>query len=694
MDKDNVLRLLIVETSQNDAEIIASVLCNAGYAVRARNAEDGEDMARALQDQVPDLVICSTELDGFDLGEAVELLARTGKTIPVIATATSPDEGAVIDALRSGARDLVGKAQPDHLQLVVGRELEFIHAQHTLRRNDAMIRESRKRCQALLESSRDAITYVHEGMHVYANRAYLELFGYSEFSELEGTPIMDMVAPGDHAKFKEFLRRHVKGGEAPDTLELSGLLPDGNTFDAAMNLAPATIDGEPCTQIIIRSRLDQEELEKKIRQLSMKDIVTGLYNRQYLMDALNETVSHAGTGGARSALLYIVLDDFKGIKERVGVAGSDLVMGDVARLLEGRVGEHDVLARFGDNTFALITPEPDPAAVRRLADGLRTAVADHISEVGTTSVATTCSIGIAAVTEEVADAQDILWQADFACEKAQSAGGNRVEVFNPTVEQGSAKDRQRQWVERIRTALEKDRFHLVYQPIISLHGDANEMYEVLLRMLDEDGGELVPGDFLAPTEQAGLMADVDRWVFGHAIGVLAQRLQSGIRTRFFVKLSAASIIDGGLAEWLSETLKERRLPGDAIVLEIAESVAFTHLKQAKALVKQTRELHCGLALDHFGSGLNSFNLIKHLPADYLKIDGMFIRDLAQSQETQETVKSLTDMAHFMGKLTIAEWVEDAGTLAVLWQCGVNYIQGYFLQEPDVTLSYDFGEGAL
>ncbi|HDK03182.1 MAG TPA: EAL domain-containing protein, partial [Gammaproteobacteria bacterium] len=161
-----------------------------------------------------------------------------------------------------------------------------------------------------------------------------------------------------------------------------------------------------------------------------------------------------------------------------------------------------------------------------------------------------------------------------------------------------------------------------------------------------------------------------------------------------VKLSAASIIGGDLVEWLSETLKERRLPGDAVVLEIAESVAFTHLKQAKALVKQIRELHCGLALDHFGSGLNSFNLVKHLPADYLKIDGTFMRDLAENRETQDTVKSLTDMAHSMGKLTIAEWVEDAGTLAVLWQCGVNYIQGYFLQEPDATLSYDFSEGVL
>ncbi len=694
MEKDNVLRLLIVESSQNDAEIIASVLRNAGYAVRARNAEDAEDVDTALREQAPELVICSTEVDGLSLSELVERLRRSGNPVPVIAVATKVDGTDVVDALRAGARDLVSKSQADHLQLVVAREMESVRAQRALRRNDAALRESQKRCQALLESSRDAIAYVHEGMHVYANRAYLELFGYGALDELEGTPIMDMVAPDDHAKFKEFLRGHGGGGEGTDAVELRGLLPDGSTFDATMERSPASIDGEPCTQIVIRSRVDQAELEKKIKQLSMKDLVTGLFNRQCLMESLNAALTRAETDGAHSALLHIVLDDFKGMKERVGVAGGDLVLGDLARLLERHVGEDAILARFGDDTFSLIVPADDAGAAETLAETLRAAVADHISEVGTTSVTATCSIGIVRIGTETTEVQELLNQAEFACEKARKAGGNRVEVFDRAAEQSSAKDRHEQWVNRIRTALGHDRFRLVYQPIVSLHGDANEMYEVLLRMLAEDGGEMVPGEFLGPTEQAGLMGDVDRWVLEHAIDVLAQRMQSGVRTRFFVKLSATSIVDPGLAEWLSEALKARRLPGDALVLEVSESVAVTHLKQAKALIKRTKELHCGLAIEHFGSGLNPFNLVKHLPADYLKIDGAFMRDLAESQESQETVKSLTDMAHSMGKLTIAERVEDAGTLAVLWQCGVNYIQGYFLQEPDVSLSYDFSEGVL
>lgn len=694
MDKDNVLRLLIVEASLNDAEIIASVLRNAGHAVRANNVEDAEDMQAALKTQIPDLVIGSMDLPDFGLNEVMELLAQTGKTIPVIAsTATWGDETAVVQALRAGARDLISKEQPEHLQLVVGRELEFIHAQRALRRNDASLRESEKRCHALLESSRDAIAYVHEGMHVYANQAYLELFGYAAFEELEGTPIMDMVAPDDHNRFKEFLRNYGKG-DVDGQIELHGLLPDGNTFDALLELAPASIEGEACTQIIIRSQLDQKELEQKIKQLSMKDLVTGLFNRQYLMDALDDAVSRAESKGTPSSLLQIALDDFKTIKEKVGIAASDLVVGDVAKLLQSHVPEGDVLARFGDNAFALITHVADPAGVSTVAESIRAAIADHISEVGTNSVTTTCSIGVSLINEDACATQDILGQADLACEKAHGAGGNRVEVFNAAVEQRSGMEKQQQWTDRIQSALDQNRFRLVYQPIVSLHGDANEMYEVLLRMVDENGQEIPPNEFLAPTEQAGLMATVDRWVLAHAVGVLAQRLQAGIHTRFFVKLSAASITDETLIPWLSDLLKEHRLPGDGLVLELSESVAFTHLKGAKALVKRTRELHCGLALEHFGSGLNSFNLVKHLPADYLKIDGTFMRDLAENAETQDTVKSLTDMAHSMGKLTIAEWVEDAGTLAVLWQCGVNYIQGYFLQEPDVTLTYDFSEGVL
>ncbi|MHB1239142.1 MAG: putative bifunctional diguanylate cyclase/phosphodiesterase [Gammaproteobacteria bacterium] len=694
VDKENVLRLLIVETSLNDAEIITSVLRNAGHAVRASSVEDAEDLQAALKDQIPDLVICSTELPDFGLNEVMKFLAETGKTIPVIASAARwGDEGAVVEALRAGARDLVSKEQPEHLQLVVNRELEFIHAQRALRRNDASLRESEKRCHALLESSRDAIAYVHEGMHVYANRAYLELFGYNAFEELEGTPIMDMVAPDDHSRFKEFLRNHGTGDVAGQ-IELHGLLPDGNTFDALLELAAASVEGEACTQIIIRSQLDQKELEQKIKQLSMKDLVTGLYNRQFFMDTLDEAVSRAGTKGTASALLQIVLDDFRAIKEQVGIAASDLVVGDLAKLLQSRVPEGDVLARFGDNTFALLTGQADPDGIHALAESIRSAVSDHISEVGTSSVTTTCSIGISRINDETGGTQEVLGQADLACAKAQAANGNCIEIFNAAAEQRSGKEKQQQWTERIQAALDNGRFRLVYQPIVSLHGDANEMYEVLLRMVDENGQEIPPNDFLAPTEQAGLMTTVDRWVFSHAVEVLAQRLQAGIHTRFFVKLAAASITDETLVPWLSDLLKEHRLPGDGLVLELSESVAFTHLKAAKTLVKRTRELHCGLALEHFGSGLNSFNLVKHLPADYLKIDGTFMRDLAENTETQDTVKSITDMAHSMGKLTIAEWVEDAGTLAVLWQCGVNYIQGYFLQEPDTTLGYDFSEGVL
>jgi multidomain signaling protein FimX len=187
---------------------------------------------------------------------------------------------------------------------------------------------------------------------------------------------------------------------------------------------------------------------------------------------------------------------------------------------------------------------------------------------------------------------------------------------------------------------------------------------------------------------------VDRWVIAHSIHAVAERRRAGHETTLFVKLSAQSLQDEELLPWLSQELQTQRLQGDSLVFEVAEATAVTHLKQVKALSKGLQELHCGFSLEHFGNGMNSFQLLKHLSVDYLKIDGSFMHNLATDQENQTLVKSMTEMAHSMGKTTIAEFVEDANSLAVLWQCGVNFIQGHFLAEPTSTLDYDFaGEQA-
>lgn len=695
MNKEQqILRLIIIEETQNDAEAIANVLRNAGQAVRFMYVGNQDSLETALDQQRPDIVICSLGLETLDMEQLNAVLSARSLSIPIIAIGHEAGEPQVIEALRAGAIDLVSFDQPEHLQLVVAREQRNLDMQRDLHFYRTGHKESERRCRTLLDSSRDAIAYVHDGMHIYANSSYLEMFGFEDLDEIEGTPIMDMVASDDLATFKEFLRTYGKEPDGPDRLDVKCTSAKGS-FKAKMEFTQASIDSEPCTQIIIRDQMvGDKELEQKLKYLSKQDVLTGLFNRQYFMEELDIAVSNARAGSGNGSLFYILLDNFKSVKESVGLGASDLVVSDVAHLLKEQIADLGMPARFGDNSFTVLLKDKDATAAQALADQLRHAIEEHIIDVEGRTITITVSVGISLITESAPDAHELLSRADLACEVARSSGGNRVHLHNPVADEQIGREREQQWNHLIREALAEDRFHLVYQPIVSLQGETDEKYEVLLRMRDSEGEDIRPGQFLPVAVQTGQIADIDRWVLSKAINVLAERRRGGANTVFFIKLSGTTLEDQDLPLWINQQLKDARLASDAIVLEIAEADASQYLKSVKAFVTAISGLHCKTSIEHFGSSPNSFQLLKHLPVDYLKIDGKFIHHLMSDSDNQAMVKSIVDMARSMNKICIAEFVEDASSLTVLFQHGVHYIQGYFLAEPAEGLNYDFSEGSI
>jgi len=690
MDKDHTLRLLIIEESRNDAEALANILRNAGQASRPTFAEDLEDISVALDQQVPELMLCAMGLEAVSLADVATVLEQRELSVPLIAIAESADEKDIIEAMRQGAADLCSYDQPEHLQLVVKREMSQIKTGQSAQNYELKFRESEKRARILMESSHDAIAYVHEGMHIFANSPYLEMFGFSELEEIEGTPILDMVAPEDHDEFKDFLRNYSKDGEQEGSLETHGMLPDGKKFDAEMEFAPASIDGEPCTQIIIRSQAgSSEELERKLKYLSKQDVLTGLYNRQYFIEELELAVTDALSGSSSAAVIYLVMDNFKQIKDNLGIGAADMVISDIGNLLHDQAQENDIVARFGDHSFALLRRDCDSEAIQALSENLRHIVEEHIADVKEQSVTTTCSIGMSIVAESTPSAHEVISRADLACEVARSSGGNRVHLHNPVVDEKLGKERDQQMHALIKDALERDQFQLLYQPIVSLQGEEGGKYEVLLRMLNDEGDHILPTQFLPIAEQTGQITEIDRWVIQNAIRTLTEHRAQGADTQFFIKISAATLQHGELLQYIGNCMKVTRLPGHALTFEIAEKHAAQHLKHAKVFVKTLQELHCKTALEHFGAGPNSFQLLKHLPVDFLKIDGSFIHNLASDNDNQAMVRSILATANSMNRQCIAEYVQDAHSLAVLWQSGIQFIQGNFLQEPSEALDYDF-----
>ena len=685
--QENVIKILLVEDSVEEAEQLISMLRNGGIAVRPARAGNADELQAQLAAQAPDLLLVNLAVRSIPLKAAAAAANATGKDIAVIAVTAKADEDTVANAFVEGARALILRNRAEHVQSVVRREFEALLMRRSVRRLEAALRETERRCEALLDSSRDPIAYVHEGMHVRANKAYLEIFGFEDFEDIEGMSILDMIAANDADDFKTLLKKLSKGEKPPQKLNLKAQRGDGSTFDATMEFAEASYEGEPCQQIIFRQQTANVELAKELDALRSKDLVTDLFNRQYCLSELERMVGEAAKGRNDQALLLIEPDNFKSLLDTVGLGNADLLLGDMANLMRRHLKDTDIAGRFGEHAFGVLLGGRNADAVRHLAETIRHAFEERIFEVGKQSVNANVSIGGTLIGEKNANAQIILNQASGALRTAQTEGGNRVNVFDPAAKDKADEEKNKHWLTLIKDALANNGFVLFYQPIVSLHGAEGEFYEILLRM-NGPKGEIAPNFFMPVAEQNGLLAAIDRWVISTAIKALAEREKAGHKTTFFVKLTPQSLDDQTLLPWIAQQLKNARLRGDALVFEMPESKVVTSLKPARAFVTGLKQLHCGFALEQFGSGLNSFQLLKHVDASYLKLDRNFMAELPKNKEHQEKIKELCDQAHHAGKLTVAEFVEDAASMSILFSCGVNFVQGNFLQEPEKVMAYE------
>ena len=687
-DKD-LLRVMTLFEASEEAERLVNVLRNAGEIVRDLRAEDAEDMETLLHENPVDIILAKQRLTYFTALEALDVLQRLGRDIPlvVICEPQTPDAG--LAEMEAGAADAVCADQEARLLLVVRREVDSLRNRKGLRRCEQMLHESEKRARNLIDHSRDAIAYVHDGMHIYANQAYLEMFGYDDLEDVEGMPILDMVSSEDHATLKQFLRNYSKGIGTDDTLEICARHTSGDTFDITMEFSPASMEGESCTQIIIRDRSDSKELEQQLSVLSKQDLLTGLYNRTYFLDQMDKLIGHAVAGETEGALLFIELDNFEAIRNTIGFADADHFLNDVAQMLKTRFGELGLLARFEGAEFTLLLDKADLARAEEVAQQIIDAIGEHRSTINGRVVTATASIGITHINETISNLQDCLSRAEKGCEIARKEGGNRYNVYNPRIEELEEKQQVTAWSHRIKEALRNNEFKLLFQPIVSLHGIPGAHYEVLVRMLDENAEEIPPSEFIPPADQADLTKFIDRWVIANVFRLMQQRKAEGQDTRFFVKISQGTLLDAEFLPWIAERLHALQLNTHNLIFELNEETALNHLAQAKALVEGFQTLNCRTALENFGLEPNTFQSMEKLPVDFIKIHGKLIHNLAQSVENQEKVKQIAQEAHNRNMQVIAAFVEDANSLAVLWQCSVDFIQGHFLQTPAAELDYEF-----
>ncbi len=685
--KAETIKLLILHESRDDAEQLMNLIRNSGRATRGQLIDSADTLLGALNGGQWDLMLLRPEAEGMTAMECLQQVKKLDKDIPALLLIDGNEAEQITEGLMNGFEDVVPADDDERLMLVIQRELRNLAERRGRRLAEFNLREAEKRCNVLLDSSRDAITYVTDGMHTYANQAYLELFGYDDAEDLEGMPIMDMVAPKDHDNFKNFLRAYSAGESESNEFVCHGICTDGTEIQARMIFSNATYDGEPCTQILIRTNQADAQLQERLKEISSQDLLTGLYNRPHFTQELDKTLQWATTSSKTAVIFYIQLDNFTAIQSDIGMAAADMVISDMATLLKEFVPAGAMLARFGDEIFTVIIKEKTLDEGAKLAEQIRAGIEDHMSEVQERTVQVTASIGVTLISENTANSEEVITRVHQASAQVREGKplGNGVQVFDPaSIKKIDSTDT----AAIVQDAIDRGLFKLLFQPVIDLRGGGGELYEAFLRMVDDNGKEVSPADFLQAASQQELSEKIDRWVILQSIKLLADHRANGHDTRLIINITGESLRDQTLLPWLSVALKAARMPSDAIIFQFNESDATTYLKQAKDFTRGLRELHCKVSLSRFGCSLNPFNNLKHLEVDYLKIDGSFTKDLG-SKESQDALKEMVASAHAQGKLTIAPFVESAAMLSTLWQIGVNYIQGYYLQAPSEKMNYDF-----
>ncbi|MDR0181458.1 EAL domain-containing response regulator [Lysobacter arvi] len=686
--KDTALRLLIVDDSVEAAEAIVSGLRNSGIAVRPSRPENENELATLIASQSPDLVLAAREATLVPITKVMQAVDASGKDLPVLMLLDSVDDSRLLEMVTLGARGIVLRRSGEHVQVRVRQEWADLEARRSQRRLEAQIRETERRCDALIDSSREPIAYIHEGMHIRANPAYLDIFGFESFEDIEGMSLLDLIAPSKVEGFKQLLKQIGKG-EAPPRHETEARALDGSGFPAVMEFTPATYEGEHCLQVILRRQEVDPELAREVEELRQRDQVTGLLNRATFLRSLEDTVADAAQSASHHGLLLIEPDHFNRLLQDIGLDAADALVAAMGDRLRTALGADHVAARFGEHQFAVLVPNADHRQVTGLAEKVRAAFADHVLETSDRSLSTTVSIGGVLIGEKIASITAVLGKASQCLQSASGVGGNRTELFDPGAADRAEEERVEAWVQRIRDALDADRFVMEYQPLIGLHGEPLEMYEAYLRLQGEHGELVPPLAFLQIAEEHGLLWEIDRWVVGKAISVIGERSRAGRPTTVLVKITQASLQDNTLAQFIQEKLAKHGADGSLLVLQLPESKVFTHLRAAQEFQAQVTQYGVRVGLEQFGVGLNSFQLLTHFNAALLKIDRSFMEDLGSNPDHQARLREIAEKARELGKTTIAEFVQDAASMSALFGAGIDYAQGNFLAPPGPAMDYEF-----
>ncbi len=684
-------RVLVIEDEEDTSNLIANIL---KHRFEIEVAEDGRAGLDAWLERQHDLILLDVMLPEMSGPEVLDKIMEIKSSQPiVIMTAHAPAEQAE-ELLIKGAADFIRKPfKPDSLRSICEVALrrddymvsnqQFATRVRSLSERESAYRKMSETHKHLLNSLQTVVMELDRDCNItFLNEAWDRIFGFRVADSIN-KPLKEFLNSAERIKYRGIearLKAVLLGHTA--TCEIEVVIDDASEqqhwtkllVSRSVATEQADVRLSICLDDITHHKKNQQQLE----YLAMHDSLTGLYNRHYLEKYLKALSTDAQMHPQMHGLIYLDLDYFKVVNDTFGHHIGDDVLRQVARLINQHIRESDIVCRFGGDEFVIILNYLEADKTVQIAEDIKNAISEHEFTVENHLRSLACSIGISFIDGNSSNVNLYLMQADTALFEAKRRGRNAVHVFNPDDSASDVLRNNLDWSRHIRNAIAEDRVVLYFQPIVQISTRKTVYYEALVRMIDEDGNIVMPGKFIQALESTGEMAVLDRWVIKRAISMLSRYKQL---EKIAINLSAQAFRYDGLVSIITNALVENNVAGDAITFELTESASLLDISETNRIITELHKLGCSFAIDDFGSGFSSFAYLKELPADYIKLDGSFIRNLHHDNVDRALVHSIIEVVKTLGRQTVAEFVENEEILNFLAQNNVDYAQGYHLGKP-------------
>ena len=573
----------------------------------------------------------------------------------------------------------------------IAREVTLQHNKYLLHQVNSQFKNESYRFESFLKHTEDGVALIHDGQYWATNSAYKRIFNIPDDENIICKPVMEFSTPTSCPVHGNPSKRNFNTSleSLPDETVLSVLIQtrDGDSFITTLYKTHCFVKEQLCTQILIHNPDAWSSVEKGFTDLRTFDHETGLYNKRFVTEYIDKEIA---SEEAHGSLAIILIDDFRTIREQHGINYTDDVIRSLSRTINETCAQNDILARYGDAVFTLFSDELGRSEFLLSCQKILTQVNNTLFGDDSQYIKLTLSIGVSFIDPRVTTSKQLTSQADKACDKASSHGGNQIHVFDSVTTPLTVIIDEAKNTHSIQSALEQDRLHPLYQPIVELSQKKTENYAVLLRILDSKNARIPPDHFILTAEKTGLISQLDEWVLKSTLEQIKEASRQGIKRKFFISISNITYRNTPFIETLVSELKFYNIDASLLVFQISFSdvkIEPTVLKNFITVIK--KECGCQIAFDQIGFSQITDSILKEYHVDYLKIDGTFSQNLLNNEESQQTIKDLIQVTRRNNVKTIAKSVENANTLALLWNLGIDAVQGYFLQEPSDIMRFDF-----